>query len=144
VTFPLSADAGAAETPAADTVAGRLRRHARRLQLLADELQALALYDLPRGRALAGQRAALEAELAGDHRDGEPPEQAATTSADECAAAALALLKGEHADRAHARDEIDALCGDSVLQVRHLGARIRVAGVYRELAPPSEQLNVRL
>jgi hypothetical protein len=76
VILPPFADAGAIEAPEPDTdavttAAERLRRHARRLQLLADELQALALHELPRARVLAEERAALEAELAEVDADAE-------------------------------------------------------------------------
>jgi hypothetical protein len=65
-------------------------------------------------------------------------------SADSCAAEALALLAERRAERALAHGELAALQDGSLPRVRHLGASFRVAGVYRELATRTEQLNVRL
>lgn len=124
-----------------------LDRHARRLQLVAAQLEALEHGDAARFRALAEEREALEREalereaapedgVGDDDGDGLP-------GVDEVLREALERIEREWAAEQEARAGLDALRDTSLPRVRHLGGSVRMAGSYRELAPRDARFSVR-
>jgi hypothetical protein len=120
-----------------------LERHARRLQLVAGQLDALEAGDAVRFLALAAEREALETEGPG-HDDAEAEDAAAESpGVDEVLREALERIDREWAVEREARAGLDTLRDSSLPRVRHLGGSVRVAGSYREIAPRDACFSVR-
>jgi hypothetical protein len=130
----------ALETPAS-TRTERLHRLARCVELLADELQALELGDLPRMRDLAEKRATLESEL----RSGGESEEGSSFHRLYLEAVTEALQRVDEWNERErlTRDGLAHLRDESLTLVRAI-PQGPAGGRYPVLEETGGQLNVRL
>jgi hypothetical protein len=142
----------AQEVPAVEAPAikrsERLHRLARCVDLLAEELDALELGDLPRMRDLAEKRAALEAEIApapaADQDDDDAVEGSPFHVVYMQAVTEALQRVDEWTERERStRDELTHLRDESLTRVRSIPQRT-AGGKYPVLEEMGGQLNVRL
>ena len=136
----------AQEVPALETPApsrgARLHQLARCLDLLAEELEALELGDLPRMRDLAEKRAGLENEIRGDAEAAEGPSSFHQCYVDAVTEALQRVDEWTERERL-ARDGLAHLRDESLTRVRSLSQGPH-GGRYPVLDETGGQLNVRL
>jgi hypothetical protein len=124
-----------------------LRRHARRIELLAEQLDALGQHELARFQTLADEFAALEHSMLAVP-DAEDDAGAAPVAAEPCANTAIAIavqrIEDEWASLHRLREHIEALNEGALHRVRDLRPLTRGPGRYLEPSRQDVRLNVKL
>jgi hypothetical protein len=126
------------QPPPAPTRSERLHRLAKRVALLADQIDALDLGDLPRVRELGEERAALEAEILGADADVDALTEGLYA---ELVDEAVRELQDRVEQERQTRDEIAQLRDGSLTLARSI-PRPTAGGKYPEADGTGGQLNV--